>query len=90
MSVVRALIVLGVIGFGLQLGAGTAAAHGEGGLGPEAHLPRIVALDPGDPALDRAAVVLTLGGGLGLFLSGFAALRELSPSTPDGSAAASS
>ena len=31
----------------------------------------------GAPALDRAAVVLTLGGGFGLFVVGFAALREL-------------
>jgi hypothetical protein len=33
----------------------------------------------GPPELDRAAVALTLGGGVGLFLSGFAAVGRLSP-----------
>ena len=38
--------------------------------------------------LDRAAVVLTLGGGFGLFLAGFAALRELTAAAADGAAPA--
>ena len=36
----------------------------------------------GPPDLDRAAVALTLGGGVGLFLAGFAALRALTPRRP--------
>jgi hypothetical protein len=32
--------------------------------------------------VDRATVVLTLGGGIGLFLTGFAALRALTPESP--------
>ena len=36
----------------------------------------------GPADLDRAAVALALGGGAGLFLAGFAALRELTPAEP--------
>jgi hypothetical protein len=50
--VVRALVLLWLLALALPLGAGTAAAHGDGGLGPEAHIPRIVALEPPIPGLD--------------------------------------
>lgn len=38
-----------------------------------------VLLFAGDPALDRAALVLTVGAGAGLFLTGFAVLRRIAP-----------
>lgn len=36
------------------------------------------------PDLDRATTVLTFGAGIGLFLTGFAVLRDLTPVPPDG------
>ena len=49
-TLARCVLVLGLIGIGLPVGAGTAVAHG-GGLGPEAHVPRILAVDPPVPGL---------------------------------------
>lgn len=40
-----------------------------------------------DPALDRAATVAAVGIGAGLFLTGFAVLRAMTPDLDDGSAA---
>jgi hypothetical protein len=47
----RMLLLLGLVGLGLHAGAGVAAAHGDGGIGPEAHVPRLLALDPPVPGL---------------------------------------
>jgi hypothetical protein len=46
----RLLVVLGLVGAGLNLGSGVALAHGDG-LGPEAHVPRVLAVDPPVPGL---------------------------------------
>ena len=52
----RLLVLLILVGFGLLGGAGVASAHGDGGLGPEAHLPRVLGLDPPVPGLDVTVI----------------------------------
>lgn len=52
----RALAVLVLVLVTLPVGGGVAAAHGGGGIGPEAHVPEIVALDPPVPGLDIAVI----------------------------------
>ncbi len=51
----RALAVVFLVLAILPVGGGVAAAHG-GGIGPEAHVPEIVALDPPVPGLDVAVI----------------------------------
>ena len=62
MHAVRVLVVLCVAGIALLVGSGTASAHGDGGIGPEAHLPRILAVEPPVPGLD--VVVIEAGARL--------------------------
>ncbi len=50
-TLARVIVLLGSIGIGLVGAAGTAAAHGSGGLGPEAHMPQVRGLDPPVPGL---------------------------------------
>jgi hypothetical protein len=55
LALTRCVLVLGLIGVGLPVGAGVAAAHGDG-LGPEAHVPRVLAVDPPVPGLAVAVI----------------------------------
>lgn len=59
----RAAAVVGLIAAMLPLGSGVAAAHGSG-IGPDEHLPRIVAVDPPVAGLD--VTVIEAGGRLRL------------------------